>query len=118
MEFFPDDMNQNSFMKAISKAAEDNSSIVVSLKPKAKESEYASYPEMAFEFVIEGGYHNIMNFISDLTELKRAIDLRKTTLTVVAQEKVPRVSLKTTLIVYGHTPGVPGKNPKSPKTGG
>ena len=117
MEFFPEDMDQNNFMKSISKAAEDNASTVVSLKPKAKASEFPAYPEMAFEFTIEGGYHNIMKFISDLTLLKRAIDLRETTLKVVAQEKIPRVSLATTLIVYGHIPQPEDKGKKK-KPGG
>jgi len=112
MEYFPDDMDKNNFMKSISRAAEENSSTVVSLKPKSKPAEFPDYPEMAFEFTVEGGYHNIMNFISDLTQLKRAIDLRETTLKVVAQEKIPRVSLVTTLIVYGHVPQIQSNSPK------
>jgi|GEM_PF-2524625 len=106
MSYFPRDLNAsrtNAFIKEISKAAEENAATVVSLKPGNSIPEFEDYPEVAFEFVVEASFSNIMHFISDLTKLKRVIDFTDTALKVVGSEKVPRISFETTLIVYGFT---------------
>jgi len=102
--YFPTALNENEFMKSISKAAEENTSTVLTLKPVAKAPEFPNYPEMAFEFEVEGIYTNIMKFIADLTQLKRAIDFQDMKLTVVAQEEFPRIKLSATIIAFGHKP--------------
>ena len=118
LEYFPEriDSDQtNQFIKEISKAAEKNAATVVSLKPAARDSEFANYPEIGIDFVVEASFQNIMRFISDLTRLKRVIDFTETTLKVIGSEKIPRISFETTLIIYSH---IRDQEPKAAGAGG
>ena len=71
---FPARSDANQLMKQISTFAEENKTSILSLKPLEKPPEFPDYPEQAFDFELEGTYHQLMQFISDLTQMKRAID--------------------------------------------
>ena len=102
LSYFPPNANQNQVMKKVSQYAEKNKITIVSLKPIDKVAEFQDYPEMAFEFEIEGTFHQLMQFISDLTQMKRAIDFGKMKLKVATRGEVPTVKLSSTLITYSY----------------
>lgn len=99
--YFAPDMDTNKLQAKVSQLAEQHSLVVINLKPLEKTSEFPKYSETAVEFRIEGPFHNIMEFISSLTKMEKAIDFSKMNFKTTVKGDYPLVELQTTLVVYG-----------------
>ena len=102
-KFFASDMSMNELQSNVSKFAEQSKLVVNKLKPKNKDSEFPNYQETAVEFEIEGNFHNIMEFISLLTRMERAIDFDSMEFKTVVGGDYPVIKLTTVLVVYSST---------------
>lgn len=104
-EFFPENYNGNDLVAKISSLAEKNALTIVNLKPMDKENEFKNYPETAVTFAVEGDFHKIMQFVSDITGIKKAMDFKTMKFEVAQPSDDPRIRLTTVLIVYGNSDG-------------
>jgi len=98
--YFSPDMNINKVQSKISQLAEVHSLVVNNMKPLEKSSEFPTYLETAVEFRVEGPFHNVMEFISSLTKMEKAIDFNKMEFKTTVKGDYPLIELKTTLVVY------------------
>ena len=103
--YFIEPMSVIDLSGKISTFAEENELVINTLKPSEKDREFPDYPETAVEFTVEGNFHNIMIFVSRLTQMKKAIDFNSMEFTTVTGGDFPVVQLKTTLVVYGSREG-------------
>ena len=99
-KYFADTMDVNTLLSKVSTYAEEHNIVVNNLKPVQKTSEFPNYPEVAVEFKVEGSFHNVMEFIADLTRMKKAIDFSKMEFKTTVKGDYPLVQLTTTLVVY------------------
>lgn len=99
-KFFADDLSLNDLQANVSQFAEQNNLVVNNLKPFETEPEFKKYKETAVIFEVEGSFHNIMEFISSLTQMNKAIDFSKMEFSTVVSGDYPVIRLTTTLIVY------------------
>lgn len=121
LNHFSPDMDTNKLSARVSTFAEENDIVVVRLKPIEKSSEFPTYLETAVEFEVEGPFHNIMEFLSNLTKMGKAIDFSTMEFKTTVKGDYPLVSLKTTLVVYSsnETISTPSTSPQTPgQTGG
>lgn len=102
LEYFPLKSDKNQLMKIISSKAESNETTLVNLKPVEQKAEFPNYPEQAFSISVEGSFHQVMGFVSELTQLKRVVDFRDMKFRVVKRDDVPRIELQTVFIVYSN----------------
>lgn len=114
LDHFSPDMDSNKLMAKVSTFAEENDVVVIQLKPIEKPSEFQDYLETAVEFEVEGPFHSIMEFISSLTNMDKAIDFSKMEFKTTVKGDYPLVSLKTTLVVYSSNETVDSGGPKAP----
>lgn len=104
LRYFPSESDQNKLMKEVSQSAEVHQVTVLSLKPVDRAPEFPSYPETAFSFEVEGTFNQIMGFISNLTQLKRAIDFKKTEIRTSNSGQDPILKFTSTLVIFGRSP--------------
>lgn len=102
--YFNDDMDQNGLFEKVSTFAEESGVVVEKLTPKEKKKEFTDYKEIAVEFTIEGSFHNVMEFVSRLTQMNKAIDFHKMSFKTVVGGDFPVIKLETVLVVYSLEP--------------
>lgn len=103
--YFPVNYSSNELVSKVSKIAEKNGLTIVNLKPSSEVSEFKNYPETGVDFTVEGEYHLIMNFVAEITQLKKAVDFKEMNFKVAQQGEEPRIRLETTLVVYSNSDG-------------
>ncbi len=106
--FFSSPLTTNDLIANVSNFAEYNGVIIEKLVQAKKDTEFPEYPETAVEFTVEGSFHNIMSFISQLTQMKKAIDFSKMEFTTVVGGDFPIIKLSTILVVYGYKEATAG----------
>ena len=128
-EYFSETMPVLELQSSISEKAEQYTLVVNNMKPVERSSEFPAYQETAVSFDVEGNFHNVMEFLSELTQMKRAIDFSAMEFRTVVKGDFPIVSLKTEMVVYsskpnepaaptpGGTPGVPPDPQQRPNNG-
>ncbi len=98
--YFTPSITSNVLLKKISEYAEQSSTIVNSLNPGQPYEEFPDYLEKVIFIDISGQYHNLMDFISKLTHMKRVVNFEDMTLKVENEGNTPIVNLKMDLVVY------------------
>lgn len=109
-EYFPVSFSGNTLEARVTEFSQKYKLTILSLKQVAAENEFKNYPETVVELEVEGEYHDIMNFIADITKIKKAMDFKKMRFGVAQQAEDPKIRLKTTLTVYGNTDGFGADN--------
>jgi Tfp pilus assembly protein PilO len=114
-KYFSQPMTILDLTEKVTAFAEESELLINNLKPSQKEDEYPEYPETLVEFDVEGSFHNIMSFISLLTQMNKAIDFYKMDFETVTGGDYPVIKLKTTLIVYGTKATDKNQQPATPQ---
>ncbi len=99
--YLTSDMTESVILSNISKYAEQSEVFVRSLKPDESSEEFPNCPEQVIFTDISGQYHDIMDFISKLTQMERVIDFKKMSLKAMNKGEIPIVNLNMDLVVYG-----------------
>ncbi|MCJ8277570.1 MAG: type 4a pilus biogenesis protein PilO [Bdellovibrionales bacterium] len=109
-EYFPLNFSGNTLEAKVTEFSQKYGLTVINLKQLPIESEFKNYPETTVEFVVEGEFHNIMNFVSEITKLKKAMDFKDMNFKVSQQADDPKIKFRTKLTVYGNTDGFGAEN--------
>ncbi len=107
-KYFAAGVDANKLLSKVSQFAEKYGLVVEFAKAVTKNKEFPNYEETAVEFVVEGNFHNIMEFISSLTTMEKAIDFSKMEFFTEVGGDFPVVKLKTTLVVYSSSDSLQG----------
>lgn len=99
-KYFSTNMTVNDLLGKVSGFAEKTQISVNNLKPGNASNEFPEYPETVIEFEVEGTFHNIMEFVSQLTQMNKAIDFKIMEFKIAVAGDFPVVKLKTVLVVY------------------
>ena len=114
--YFAPDMDINKLLSQVSTFAEKHGLTVNRLKPKERQSEFEKFEETSVEFEVEGVFHNVMEFVSSLTKMEKAIDFSKMEFETTVRGDYPQVKLKTVLVVYTSSEDI-GKGKVDKETG-
>ena len=98
--YFTPNVNNSVLMSMVSKSAEESNITINSLKPNQPHEEFPEYPEKVISMDVHGYFHNLMEFISRLTQLQRVVNFTDMKLKVVGEQDSPIVNLKMNLVVY------------------
>ncbi len=99
-KYFSADVDPNSLQAQVSDFAEQRGLVVNSLKPAARKNEFPGYTETGVGFQVEGSFHNIMSFVSDLTKMDRVIDFSEMKFRATSSGENPQVELQTIMVMY------------------
>jgi Tfp pilus assembly protein PilO len=102
-KYFSDDMDINALQARVSQLSEQFNIELINMKPVERSSEFADYKEIAVDFQVEGPFHNVMEFVSGLTKMEKAIDFSSMKMETTVTGDYPIISLTTTLVVYSST---------------
>ncbi len=116
-KYFAVGVDSNKLLLKVSSFAENHGLSVESAKAVEKEKEFPAYEETAVEFVVEGNFHNVMEFIASLTRMEKAIDFAKMEFSTEVGGDFPVVRFATTLVVYSSNEEL-GADPQSVTTPG
>lgn len=99
-KYFSTPMTVNDLLGRVSSFAERTQISVNNLKPGSGAAEFQDYPETVIDLEVEGSFHNIMEFISQLTQMNKVIDFKTMEFKVAVAGDFPVVKMITTLVVY------------------
>lgn len=99
-KYFSVTIDSNGLQAKVSEAAENRGLIVNNLKPAKRDNEFSNYSETAVAFRVEGPFHNIMQFVSDMTKMDKVIDFSVMKFITKEPGEVPSVELDTILVMY------------------
>lgn len=108
-KYFVQPMSLNDLSEKISQFAETSNVVINNMKPGEKVAEFPDYPETILNFVVEGSFHDIMEFISFLTQMNKAIDFSEMAFGTVTGGDFPIIKLTATLVVYSSKDGLDAK---------
>ena len=87
-------------LEKVSNYAKTSDVIVNNLEFDKPHEEFSDYPGKVVFVNVSSQYHNLMGFISKLTQMERVIDFENMSLKVENKGDVPIVNLEMNLIVY------------------
>ena len=98
--YFTPNITNSIILSKISSYIKQSDLIVNSLKPDQPYEEFPNYPEKVVSLDISGQYHNLMDFLSKLTQMERVVNFKNMSLKVTNKGDIPIVNLKMNLVVY------------------
>ena len=107
-EYFPITFSGNVLESKVTEFSKKYNLTIVSLKQLPSESEFKNYPETMLQVEVEGEYHKIMSFISDITKIKKAMVFKKMKFTVAKPSFLPKFRFQFILPFKGITNGLEG----------
>ena len=101
--YFSAQLNSNAIQEKVSQLATEHDLVLETLRPIEKQAEFSTFNETAVDLTLQGDFHNIMEFISSLSKMKRVLDFSKMEFETITSGARQKINLKTTLVVYSST---------------
>ncbi len=104
LKFFPTDININDFQKDVSALLKKSNNRLIKIQEEKVEGRYPGYVEIGVLLDAEGGFQEMMDFLSVLTKMPRMVDIKslKFTATEASNDEMSQVRAQFLLTIFSY----------------
>lgn len=104
LKFFPSDININDFQKDVSALLKKSNNRLIKIQEEKVEGRFPGYVEIGVLLEAEGGFQEMMDFLSALTKMPRMVDIKKLkfSTTEASNDEMSQVRAQMLLTIFSY----------------